>query len=237
MKVNKNITFDYQLYEIVTGNMLNSVLDDEGNIIMRLFQCKDYIQDLYWAEYFKKDIIKYGLRYDGVNLNNLLNKGTIKLLVTSKDGIDYKPVIDNIIRALNLVESRFDIEKSTYEVSETDDKDVVIFFNEGWFKMPYMISLFMLLVKTTKDFTGDTIESLIEYFTKNDTKLLGNNYSQQIMFFNKHNILQQLIIDLEFPEDNWENYKTVDDCHDDCGLMAFFSRRIDKEETLQSIDI
>jgi len=149
MKINKNITFDYHLNEINTGSMLNTVLDDNNNICTKPFQCKDYIQDVYWAEKLKKNIEQYGLKYDGTNLNNVFGKETIKLLITDKSIKDYNNIVDNIIKALNTVETALDIPHTTFKAVVDDEEkntgDVVLFFNEKWFSKPYMISLFMFI--------------------------------------------------------------------------------------------
>lgn len=219
MIVNKNIEFTYHLTEINTGDMLNSILDDNNNIITKLFQCKDYMQDIYWAELNNKKISQYGLIYDGENQKNILGKKTIKLLITSKDPEHTtSKSIQKTINLLNIIEDILNIDKSTYEKVD-DSEDVVVFFDESWFKTSYMISLFMLFIKTGMYFDGENIDDIIEYYKKNITKH-NSNYQNQILFLNKYNILKNFIINNEFPDHAWDKYLNVSQVHDKGGLIS-----------------
>ncbi len=224
MKVNKDITFKESLAEANSSGLRYALLDKEGNIRHTLIRCKDYIQDVYWSEItkHKSEFNIYGFVWNGLNDNPISKQETVSmLLVPDSFNNDLSPYCKNLNNFLNIIEETLDIPPSKVEISESDNKDLIVTYDNNWSKRPYLISLLLLLMRNGLFFEGNNIDDVLNYLndkTEYKNKWLSNDL-QQVKGLIATDKLKTLFVDKMLPEIKWKNY-SLRTIHNSSGILS-----------------
>lgn len=239
-----------KFYEVYNASNVAEycMLNEELNAIHPQVRCKDYIQDLFWMS----RLIKKGER-DLTDLKEMEIYGfnsykyCVNYSFVDKDyyrvGIRFRTEGQNfrifddmftscVIKLLNQLETNFEF--PTSEISLNETKDIMMFkFSSKWTEQPYLVSLYLLLIRVLINIDPLKIESiksfeayLLEYPKKNagsDARILNDSTLLLTKFFGKEKI----------PKQNWEDFKDINDIHNNSGVSSF-SKLIKRLEFLKS---
>lgn len=228
MNINKNVQFDKGLNEVSNPGYRYAVLskpDDNNvfNIRHKLARCKDYIQDIYWSEYTKKDVNdQYGFYWKHDNNDKIIDKDFVDVLLVPDKGYSLKDKSDNIIKMLNILENELNIPNSTITFSSTDDKDIIITYNNKWAEKPYLISLYFLLLRASLYFKGENLNDVFEYLIEISKTNINKFYSSTVSQLNsiiKQDKLKTIFIDKILPDNNYKDSLDQGHAHNYSGIM------------------
>lgn len=176
--------------------------------------CKDYLNDVVWAEKFGKDITAYGLSYSPQNLfkETDFSYMVIGLLPTDRNvsldkynpkSCSYHP---NMLKDLkNLSENYKKLEAfinffneslnlKPAEIEKVEENTYIVSFDKAWVKWTYSISLFSLLLRVGQFWDGkkDPLEFLEKFQEFSlDTYLVKSSLNK----------IKKLLKEKTFPED------------------------------------
>lgn len=144
--------------EIYSKGLTYSMLDKDFVAMHRPIRCKDFFQDLIWAETKKQTGSIYGFSW--APTGEILNQK--KLMIGVKDeGKDIGEYAKNCQKLLNQFETILKYPKSTCKADETG-KAVVTTFSTKWTEVPYIFSLFTLMLRTGLGYKN---EDLLQFFS------------------------------------------------------------------------
>lgn len=225
MKVNKDIKFNYSLNEAYSKGLRYVLLDNEGNIRHVPCRCKDYFQDVYWSEILKQEnVSQYGFKWNGCNNNPISKQEKVKLLlIPDYHDNDLSLNINNIVNFMNIIEKELNIPFTTAEISESDNKDIIITYDNKWSVRPYLLSLMFLLLRIGLHFKGNNLNDIFDYIedkTEYKNKWLIND-KQQTQSLLKQKKLELILKDKILPEQKWSMYTNISLVHDTSGIISY----------------
>jgi hypothetical protein len=144
--------------EIYSKGMTYSLLNNEYIAQHRPIRCKDFFQDLIWAEKQKQSASIYGFTWKPTG-KVLTNK---TLLIGVKDeGKDIGVKAKNCQKLLNKLEAILKYPKSKCIPDDTG-KAIVTRFSTKWTEVPYVFSLFTLLLRAGLAYNNEPLEDFFK---------------------------------------------------------------------------
>lgn len=156
-------------------------LDNETvETVQPISPCKDYLNDVVWAEHIKKPVKVYGLDYSPVNIVDSFWYLAIKICKT-RGGSEYprfkedfknlKKNYQNILKLLNHVENLLKFEDFS-TIHKANDDIFVLKVPAKWCQYTYSISLYSLLVRMGQFYEGENPDEFLENYNNHlDTSL------------------------------------------------------------------
>lgn len=203
--------------EIYSTGMEYCFTDENGQGIVPPVRCKDFFQDMFWAEHTNQTVSIYGFKWEPQG--KLLNEETLYLAVRNNDVSDKEigKYASNVQRLLNDIEKANNVELST--VYSTNDNTVIsVAFNKWWVSRPYLLSAITLLIRSGIDYTDDTPKEFLERCSKTGSNLIGKHDSRYITSAMKN---LTPLINGEVFDQSWNTYKTTSDIHNRSGVVSF----------------
>lgn len=156
------------LIEGVHNGFTFSLLDDSDTTMHTEAQCKDYFQDLWWAENTGKPADVWGFKWKPGTIE--LDVPTYRFALKDKNG-EYvmKDEAPKIVAFLNKFEKALEYSPlSTYE--ETTDPSVVILtFPAGWTKYNPMVSALTTIIRLGLKYDGSDLADYLAMLGKTFT--------------------------------------------------------------------
>lgn len=223
MKLNKEIKFNWHLVEAYSRGLQFALLDEKGNIRNKPIRCKDYIQDVYWSELTGQgEVEQYGFKWNGKNKNPISKQEKVKVAVMSDNDERLSETMNNLKNFLNAIETHLDIPYTDVEAAEGSDKDIIVTYDNKWAQIPCLISLYFLLLRVGRFYTGElNIEPIVKWL-EGVCKGSGiaNGDQSMLMGIGKSGKLTRLLIKKDFPNQKWEDYTSVSMVHSYSGIVS-----------------
>lgn len=197
------------------------------------FVCKDFIQDMFWAYRTKKKTYEiYNFNFND-NLRHVISNthlflGIRKQTNLSKNGPFEKiePKEENLKRFLTYFYQDVFRVKENLRLSTNDEGDIIVIrLHKSVFDNPTKISLLTFLIRVGLEYSGtkDPLEYLKE------VQIFGNDAGYRTAALK----VIEMIKEGYFFKKNFEDFKTVEDVHDNSGIVAcsnnindFFNEKI-----------
>jgi len=225
-------------------------LDKENKPLHPQVRCKDYIQDLFWTTkliqstsdenelqklrtnqvygfkpwlycesypFIDRDFYRVGIRFrtEGQNFRQYDNTH-----------------VELAQQLISRIETGFEFPIS--KVSLSNSGEVLIFeFSSRWTTTPYLVSLYLLLIRILNKASIEemkAIDNFEEYLLTYPNKNSGND---AVNLAGALYLLEKLFKEKVFPEQKWEDYKTINDIHNNSGVSSF-SKFLKKTEELKA---
>ena len=227
-------------------------LDENNKALHPQVRCKDYIQDLFWTSkliqsnsddnelqklktnqvygfkpflycetypFIDRDLYRVGIRFrtEGQNFRQYDNTH-----------------VELAQQLISRIETGFEFPIS--KVSLSSSGEILIFeFSSKWTTTPYLLSLYLLLIRVLNKASIEemkAIDSFEDYLLTYPNKNSGNDASN---LAGALYLLEKLFKQRVFPEQKWEDYKTINDIHNNSGISSF-SKFLKKAEELKATD-
>lgn len=240
------------LTESPQGNkyLIWSLLNDKNEPFHPYFKCKDYFQDLflYYHLYNDGHVKETSKEIFGFNPENFfkeiisikenfkiclkIKKETEKVNETSEK-LDVES-INETVRTLNYFEELLNFPLTTYEITE-DFTTAIFNFSKSWTDYPYLISLYLLLLRGSLRRQIDKHEAIVlknldtfEDFLKSIYDILNTDENKAYLFlkdkksFYKSKEIIEIVLSKEIvPYETWEKYSNnLQNCHMNSGSVA-----------------
>lgn len=198
--------------EVYHKGLTYSLLDKDYKARHRPIRCKDFFQDMIWGEKKKQTASIYGFSWTG-NGDLLKQK---KLVIGVKDeGKNIADKAKNCQSLLNQFETILKIPKCKC-VPDSTGKAVATEFSVKWTEVPYIFSLFTLMLRAGLGYNNEPLE---EFFSK-----AGAN--QNIPMNDRQYITQGLPKIKELLKgtkraQTYEQYASVGQIHNSSGIVNF----------------
>lgn len=197
------------------------LLDKNNRALHSPFECKDYLQDIFYCEYTGKNAGIYGISWKPGMLD--INVETFRLaLHGGKVTLDGR--VEMLQKFLNEFENSLGIQPST--VSATDDsKIIVVDFSKEWTSNGPLLSAFTTLIRLSGTYNGENpieyLSSLLQYKVPANRPQGFPDY-MLVDIKRLDNTLPKFAALLEGrrPEHQWDNFKSIMFVHD-TGIVGF----------------
>lgn len=221
MKVNTDIQFKNNLNEAYGSGLKYAILDDTNTIRHIPVRCKDYFQDIYWSEIVsKKEVSQYGFTWDGKNNNPVSKLLRVNLLLMNDiseplNGKNIKELLKPFERVLN-------IDHTEYILVDDTPNQIVINYSNDWTKYPYLLSLFLFLVRIGTKYEGKgNKKDVLNWFKTEASKTALMSDKSILLFLKEEKIFDLLFINKTLGNQKWEYYKSVSSVHDYSGIVSY----------------
>lgn len=225
-------------------------LDDNNKPLHPQIRCKDYAQDLFWVtrlirttsdenelQRLKTNQV-YGFRpYDYCKDYPFIDRDLYRVGIRFRtEGQNFRQYDNTHVELAQQLISRIEtgFEFPISKVSLSNSGEVLIFeFSSRWTKFPYLVSLYLLLIRVLSKATVEemkVIDDFEDYLLKYPTKQSGNEASN---LAGAEYLLQKLFKERAFPDQKWEDYKSMMDIHNNSGISSF-SKFLKKAEELKA---
>jgi hypothetical protein len=197
------------------------LLDENLKAIHSAFQCKDYLQDIFYCEYTGESAEIWGIYWT----QNMLNMNTKRFKMALSGG---KVQLENQVKTmksfLNFFDVALDIPKT--RVYNTDDpKIIVVDFHKSWTENGPLLSAFTTAIRLSGLYKeGDPIEYLTKIRGYIDSSKRPSDYMDYMLID-----IQRLPVTLgrfaallegKKPEHSWSDFKDIHAVHD-TGIVGF----------------
>ena len=213
-------------------------LDENNKPLHPQVRCKDYIQDLFWMsklidsnsdnnkiEEFKNTII-YGFKpYNYCILYPFINRDFYRVGIRFRtEGQNFRQYDNKHVELAQqiIIQIETSFEFPTSKVSLSKSKEILIFeFSSKWTTMPYLVSLYLLLIRVLSKASIEDMESIEDFkqYLLDYPKSKSGNEAQNLA--GGSFLLKKLFKENIFPEQKWEDYKTINEIHNDSGVSSF----------------
>lgn len=145
----------------IHNKAFNFFLVEEGKMVHSWFECKDYLQDIFWSEYQEQYISVHGLQWGPGKLKNLNPKGGRFELGLHGGGVALKPLAGRLEEVLRQFDKAQGFKESEVEVT-ADPKVVVVHFSKEWTLNGPLLSAFTTIIRLFPHFNEgeDVVEGL-----------------------------------------------------------------------------
>jgi hypothetical protein len=139
-----------------------ALLDENLKSLHKAVNCKDYLQDLFWCEYTKREDSQYGFYWKPTLGEPFLTQEwyivgftcSNKFALLGKDGTVFSSKnIEGLTKVLHHMEKCLDIPEST--VQQTDKDEFFVKFHRKWTEKPTMLSTFLLMCRAGLDYSDE----------------------------------------------------------------------------------
>jgi hypothetical protein len=221
MKINLNPVHGFSYNQLDNHNFTFALINRVGRILHSPFMCKDYLQDIFWCEYLKKDLNLYGLKWSSGMLN-LDQKRFGLAIISGKENMRRRAKI--LKGLLNMFEDAQGIDYSI--VSETDDDNIIVVnFSREWTRCGPLLSAFITLIRISGPYDGgdfiDFLEGMDELRRSKSSYSIDPDYSK--VDINRLGYFKDKLVALlngEKIEHEWSMLKTREQAHN-TGIMTF----------------
>ena len=149
----KNEISSNSLNEINHGklNVYFALYDEKKEEIITPFcKCKDYFQDIRWSSETKNDFLVHGFNWKYGVYEDVLNRKSqyvvMKKRFESKDENFNEKEVLSLQTLINKFDKSLKFKKTTIDISD-DFKYLFIKYDLKWTKIPYLNSVFFLLLR------------------------------------------------------------------------------------------
>lgn len=192
------------------------LLTEDYRVVHSPFECKDYLQDIFYCEHNNKKSSIWGLSWkkgmydvDAKRFNMALSGGSLELK-------DHAEPLQNF---LNAFEDALDIEHTV--ISLTDNpKIIVLNFSRDWTINGPMLSAYTTLIRIAGAYKdGDVMQYLLQI---RDKDIEYPDYVEVEASRMRSNTLPKLagLLEGKRPEHQWSDLNSIGESHD-TGIMAF----------------
>lgn len=258
MKDNKQTTFlerevsNVKFMEIYGANNVSEYcfFDEDNNPLHPQVRCKDYIQDLFWTSKIiqstnNKDELKilenneiYGFKpWLYCESYPFIDRDFYRVGIRFRtEGQNFRQYDNTHVELAQELISRIEtgFEFPISKVSLSNSGEVLIFeFSSRWTTTPYLLSLYLLLIRILNKASIEemkAIDNFEDYLLTYPNNNSGNDASN---IANSLYLLEKLFKEKNFPEQNWEDYNTIRDIHNNSGISSF-SKFLKKAEELKA---
>ena len=160
MEVDLTPIYDFRYIEIPTHGFSYLMLDEENRALHTPFKCKDYLHDIFYSEYTKRNAEVYGIEWEPGRLN--LNQDYFKLALL---GGMANNLWERIPYMLNMVH---DLEKAQgipeCRIHQGQHEGIIVLeFSKEWTTSGPLLSVLATAVRMAGGYSG---EGIIEYLKK-----------------------------------------------------------------------
>jgi hypothetical protein len=199
-----------------------AILDDKYKQVHIPVMCKDYLQDVFWAEIMKEPVHIFGLNYQP---GPLKVKDVEQFAFSLDFSKDWAEKFDSgVMPLLEAWEKRLKFKRSTFEVGSSKDQRVLI-FSQAWAKQPIRISMLTLLLRVGSNYVpGEDVMKFLEEVSTGKRATMMPSYDAGIV----RTALPRFKFIWEgrkFPEQKYEDFgaKTMKSIHSGSG-MAYYPK-------------
>lgn len=178
------------------------------------FQCRDFFQDIWWAEYRRTPAQIYGLSWTPGTLD--VTAEWFTMAVTYRDA-SMEPYAEPTEALLHAVEERIGFPRSELWLAETQhgpDTALVVEFHRRWTEKPMLLSAFTLLLRLGPKYQPPP-ESLLQQQRPPRTLY---SYDGQYLTEARPRLQRLFRGDLAFAKKGWEDYRSVTLVHGYSGI-------------------
>jgi len=118
-------------------------------------QCKDYLQDIIWAEHHKKEAAIYGLKYAPGQLDLKLPRFPLEIQLTGSPRMGAEH-LNRLIDFLHAWEKKADISPTTWAHVEGHSDRRVLYLDPAWLTTSVHVSTYALLCRIGLYWDGET---------------------------------------------------------------------------------
>lgn len=225
---------DVQFYEIYGSSNVAEMcmLNDKYKAIHPQVRCKDFIQDLFWLvrqpEITKelKENFTHGFQTGAYISYPLINRDIYRVGIRFRtEGQTFRTFTEEHREAshsvLNHLEKMFEFPLSNVFLSKTK-KEMVFEFSPKWTKEPYLVSLYLLLIRLISLDDTEVLKSVTdvkEYLTKYPERKSGNDAG----FIKRSEFILDKLFNKEQPKQGWDFYTSFNGVHHSSGIVSFSS--------------
>lgn len=206
---------DFQYNQISNYKFEYMLLNPELRVVHSPFECKDYLQDIFWCEHNKKSSSIYGLKWKH-GMYDVNAPFFYMALSGGSEILEHRA--EKLEAFLNLFEEPLGIEPS--EVYPTDNnKVIVVKFSNAWTINGPMLSAYTTLIRIAGVYEeGDPMQYIMKV---KDNDLKQPNY-MEVERYRLSNTITKLAALLEGrrPECKWSDITDIGSVHN-TGIMNF----------------
>lgn len=189
------------------------LLDPQNRALHTPFECKDYLQDMFYCEYTGESGEIYGMDWNPGTINLLSDTYSLALLWPKKD---LSQDVTNLQTFLNHFEDALDIPRS--EVLNTDSEDtIVVKFSRKWTENGPLLSSLTTIIRIAGEYKG---EDPLEYLKSLPSRTKDVRV-YMVVDINRMNLKRfAALLQGKKPEHNWSDFHDMMSVHN-TGMVRF----------------
>jgi hypothetical protein len=158
---------DFQYNQISNYKFEFMLANSDLQVVHTPFECKDYLQDIFWCETMKKSATLYGLKWKP-GMFDITTE--YFYLVLSGGSVVLNTHIEPLKKFLNTFEEKLSIEPTEIYATE-NEKIIVLKFNREWTTCGPMLSAYTTLIRVAGAYQGGDVMDYL--FDLSEGKLLN----------------------------------------------------------------
>lgn len=158
--INTKPLYEFKYIESGNNDFRFSLITENNQILTTPFQCKDYLNDIFYSELNNIPVTVYGIKWTPGQIDVSVNEFRI-LIFTPRANLQL--MAKNMISFINKFEDILKIPRSTYAHADVEN-GIVIIFSRMWIENTRMISTFATLIRLSGDY--NPTESIDDYFDR-----------------------------------------------------------------------
>ena len=180
------------------------------------FECKDYLQDIFWCETRKRTSSVYGLSWKP-GMFDISTPHFYLALSGGSETLDSR--IEPLVKFINAFEEKLEIEPTVGYETENSKKLIVLKFSRDWTINGPMLSAYTTLIRAGGAYEdGDVLQYLIDLY---QNKLKHPDYvSVERKRLSRNLPKLAALLQGKRPEHKWEDTDTIGMAHD-TGITEF----------------
>lgn len=198
------------------------LIDKNNKALHTPFECKDYLQDIFYCEYVKKNSNIYGISWKPGMLDIDVEYFRV-VLMGGREELEGK--IPALQKFINVFDSAQGIPLSKVYPT-TNPKNIVVEFHKLWTENGPKLSAYMTLLRLWGAYTEE--EDVLEYLKKIIKELRYDKFSgplfmrkdiYNLSIENRLGRLAALLAGVKV-QHNWSDFSSIEEVHD-TGLMEY----------------
>lgn len=192
------------------------LLNEQNQAVHSPFQCKDYLQDIFWSEVTGNDSEIWGIEWSQGMFN--INRPMFRMaLLGGQENMEDR--IPYLWEALNLFETALGFTPSKiYRTS--NPKHIVVEFSKEWTRNGPLLSSLTSLIRISADYKGgdflEYLHTVLKELPSNLTPYMRVEKQRLGITLPRFSALLQGMT----PECSWEDFDDIQDVHD-TGIVEF----------------
>lgn len=209
---------NFQYCQISNFNFQYLLLDENMKALHSPFQCKDYLQDIFYCEYTNRSGGIWGIHWQPGRVNTNVKTFHLALMWLNADMTQR---IKPLKKFIHVFEKSLGI-KPKSKIHETDNNGIIVVeFSKEWTNNGPLLSAFTTLLRISGAYSdGDPLEYLKEL--KAPATLVPDYMKVDVNRLRKGTMLERFAALLQGlrPEHNWADFANMNYVHD-TGIVGF----------------
>jgi hypothetical protein len=195
------------------------LIDEQNRALHSPFECKDYLQDMFYCEYEKKAAGIWGIHWKPGMINMDVEKFRVVLM---GGGEILEPRIAHLKEFLNAFDTALGFELSEVYPTKSSER-IVVEFDKRWTQNGPLLSAYMTLLRLYGLYEGGDVREYLKKLELTSTKNASPNFMQKDVsnMIAYHGASRYAaLLDGKIPESKWSDFNNMTEVHD-TGVFGF----------------